>query len=315
VGSEIELCEEPLNGKCIEFTEADDAAPTTTKEKDLTMWSRFSGCCYKACEAAVYELPPGQYTVEHSPSIGIYFRKTDVQLDSIVKLSCCESNKVMEEVEVFWNSQQIYKDHGFLWKRGFLLWGPPGSGKTTLLQNLSTKIVERGGLSIYVSNPGLTATAIQQLRMVQPKVPIVLMYEDLDTIVRRFGESELLALLDGELQIDNVLNIATTNYPERLDARIVNRPSRFDIVKYIGMPSEEARRSFLIAKTMRFANNENVEELDKWVEMTKGFGLAHIKELIVSVEVFKVSLEDCVERLKRMSKEISSSTKSIGIGK
>jgi len=54
----------------------------------------------------------------------------------------------------------------------------------------------------------------------------------------------VLNLLDGVKQVDNIIYIATTNYPELLEERILNRPSRFDRRFHIGTPSAEVRKFY-----------------------------------------------------------------------
>jgi hypothetical protein len=49
-----------------------------------------------------------------------------------------------------------------------------------------------------------------------------------DAMLREGQEERLLSFLDGKTQIDHVLFMATTNYPERLDQRFRARPSRFE---------------------------------------------------------------------------------------
>ena len=110
------------------------------------------------------------------------------------------------------------------------------------------------------------------------------------------GESQFLALLDGETQIDRVCYIATCNYPERLDKRFVDRPSRFDTVEYVGMPTAAARRAYLLAKEPSLLG----EELDQWVGRTDGFSIAHLRELIVLVRCFDRPLDAAVARLEKM---------------
>ena len=124
------------------------------------------------------------------------------------------------------------------------------------------------------------------------------MLEDIDAIVNRHGETSLLALLDGELQIDNIVTIATTNYPELLDKRITNRPSRFDITKYIGMPSRTAREFYILHTVPRL--HDNLTELTQWLDSTDKYSLAHLKEVVISVEVFENTLEDTITRLNKM---------------
>lgn len=268
--------------------------------KDTQMWAVYGGRSYSPCEMAVMQMPAGQYTVEISNQLGIYFKRTDVNLDELVQLPDSVSEEVITEIENFWLKEDHFRKFGFLWKRGVLMWGPPGSGKTSTLQVVSERIVSRGGLSIYVDDPDIAAKGLKLLRLVEPKRPLVIMLEDIDAIIDSHGESSLLALMDGELQIDNVVFVATTNYPERLDKRFINRPSRFDIVKKIGMPNETARETYLRAKNVRLGEPEAAEELAQWVALTKNFSVAHLKELIVSVEVFGVKLEQAVARLKTM---------------
>jgi ATP-dependent 26S proteasome regulatory subunit len=192
-----------------------------------------------------------------------------------------------------------------------MLWGPPGSGKTVLCQQLSSQIVNNGGISVYLSEPRFTAEGLRVLRLIEPKRPIVVMIEDIDAIVERNGESNLLALLDGELQIDNVVFVATTNYPEKLDKRLVNRPSRFDEIIKIGMPSPAARAQYLSYKVPRLADPENADELQQWVDGTKEFSIAHLREAIISVECLGNELNKVINRLVKMN-NIKLSSESTG---
>lgn len=282
--------------------------------KNSQMWAIYGGNNFSACEQAVDVLPPGQYTVEHSNSLGIYFHKATTNLDELISLPDSVSEEVIKEVNKFWTLEKHFRQFGFLWKRGVLLWGPPGSGKTSTLQVVSQNIINNGGISIYVDHPSLTAKGLKILREVEPRRPLVIMLEDIDAIIDEHGESDLLALMDGELQIDNVAFIATTNYPERLDKRFINRPSRFDIVKKIGMPNEEARAVYLKTKNTKLALGENKDQLLKWVTATKGFSVAHLKELIVSVEVFGVEFDQAIMRLKTMIGDAPSSSDGEGSG-
>ena len=160
--------------------------------------------------------------------------------------------------------------------------------------------IGRGGISVFITNPYHAAKALARLRRIEPNRPIVANLEDVDAIQKEYGESKVLALLDGELQIDNIVFIATTNYPENLDDRIINRPSRFDVVKKIGMPSPGARAMYLGTKVERLLLEEHDGELDEWVNGTDGFSIAHLKELILQVEVFNNPLGYSIKRLQHM---------------
>jgi len=291
------------------------ASSESNKEHaNAKMWA-VAGNAFAPCEKTVDVLPAGQYTIDESPTSGIYFSKKEINLDDLIDLPDSASETVIESIEDFWTKEKKFREFGFLWKRGVLLWGPPGSGKTSTLQVLSKRITDIGGISIYINNPYLGATGLELLRRIESTRPIIVMLEDIDALTQTYGEAAILALLDGELQIDNVVFIATTNYPEKLDKRLINRPSRFDIVKLIGMPSDEARKEYLSKKNPRLDTAETYDELKEWVSLTKDFSIAHLKELIILVEVFDTSLDVAVKRLRAMMNgNISSSDNGNKIG-
>jgi SpoVK/Ycf46/Vps4 family AAA+-type ATPase len=99
-------------------------------------------------------------------------------------------------------------------------------------------------------------------------------------------------LLDGEVDVSNVLFIATTNYPERLPERLLNRPSRFDVVMRIGMPSEEARRFYInsVVKNLLI-------DVDELVAATEGLTFAQIKEAIILIQIFDHTTEQAISKL------------------
>jgi SpoVK/Ycf46/Vps4 family AAA+-type ATPase len=262
------------------------------------MWS-ISGDNYFPCEKTVNFVPPGQYIPCVSEQRGPFLSYKNIELDDLLTLPDSKTTEIIAAIKFFWSREEIFRQYGFLWKRGVLLWGPPGSGKTTCLQQISMEVIAMGGVSLYCNNPSSTAEVLRVFRRIEPTRPLVVMIEDIDAIIERYGESDLLALLDGELQVDNVVFIATTNYPEKLDKRFSKRPSRFDDVVYVGMPNELARREYLLKKNPRLA--ENTQELDYWVSITKDFSMAFLKEVVVAVECLGANLEVTIERLKKMN--------------
>lgn len=249
-------------------------------------------------------LPPGVYRCAVSPNIGPHFLRVKNETDSLVIFPDSESSRILDEIRAFQGMKDKFTAHGFLHKRGVLMWGPPGSGKTTTLQLLIQLIVrEHGGVAILIDHPGAAAACLQVLRAVEPERQMVGILEDLDALVERYGESEYLALLDGESQVDNVVYVATTNYPERLDVRFVDRPSRFDTIRYIGMPSKEARGAYFDAKVPDLSN----EELDAYVAASDGYSVAHMREMIILTRCFQVPLAEAKKRLDKTRKVKPSS--------
>ena len=171
------------------------------------------------------------------------------------------------------------------------------SGKTASIMLMAKDIIEKySGIVCKIEHPNLAAEGVSMIRKIEPERPIVALMEDLDALIDTYGENRYLALLDGETQVDNILYIATTNYPELLDRRFVDRPSRFDTIKKIGMPSAEARKMYLETKEPDLTE----KELKEWVSRTDGFSVAHLRELIIAVKCFEYSLDDTIERLDKM---------------
>jgi SpoVK/Ycf46/Vps4 family AAA+-type ATPase len=131
--------------------------------------------------------------------------------------------------------------------------------------------------------------------------------EDIDSILEQFNESEVLNILDGINQIEKAVFLATTNYPERLGARIINRPSRFDKRFFIGHPDEESRKLYF----RHIIGDDKIKQLsidlDRWVADTDEFSIAHLKELFTAVVILGDDYDEAVETLKTMKEEYITS--------
>lgn len=253
---------------------------------------------FYGCGFTYEQLPPGLYKVEWANNIGYALHKQLVDTDELLILPDTASENIVNEIDKFWTFKAEFDARGFIHKRGILLWGDPGSGKTSTIQLIVKKMVDRGDVAIFAGDPDGTTTCLQTLRRIEPDRRIIVILEDLDAMIKEYGESELLAILDGESQVDNIVFVATTNYPEDLDKRFIDRPSRFDTVQEIHVPTSKARRMFFLAKEPSLAG----DEIDVWVKLSKGFSIAHLKEMIVANRCYGTKIEDVVKRLKKMGK-------------
>lgn len=186
------------------------------------------------------------------------------------------------------------------------------SGKTCTINILSKKLVALGGIVVYCTNPYLATEGLNAIRRIEADRPIIYVMEDIDEMLRQHGDQSLLSLLDGENKIENIVYVATSNYPELLSERFLDRPSRFDELIHVDMPSPEARGIYL-----RSVMNEEqlpVQLLHQWVADTANFSIAHLRELFVSVKCLDRTYEESLERLRGMS-TLPKSTKKRNAGK
>lgn len=285
-----------------------------SRSADSRQWAVHPDDTYAPCGSTVQALPTGVYRNAVDQFGTVLFVKVKLVTDDLVRLPDTASDRVLEGIAKFWESEAEFRKFGQVFKRGVLLWGPPGSGKTVTVTMLVHDVVQRGGTVILSSSPELTAQALAQFRRVEPDRKLICILEDLDELTDRYGESNLLALLDGEQQVDKIVYVATTNYPERLDARLVNRPSRFDEVIKIGMPSAAARRVYLRSR-LKISDLADAD-LQVWVEETDGLSIAHLRELVAAVFCLGRDYEDTLKRLKAMQRRPSSTgDKAIGLSR
>lgn len=287
------------NGSNQDRAEVAQPAPTASLAQgtDYCQWSTGPNDTYRPSGPRRELLPSGIYTVD-ADNMGPYFIRTKVVTDNLIELDDAATTRVLGSIRKFWKSRHEYVKRGVLYKRGLLLWGPAGSGKTATLALLMNDLLRMNGLVFICQHPGLLSQMLAVLRRIEPLRNVIVVLEDIDELVQRFGEHDLLALLDGETQIDNVVNIATTNYPERLGARIVNRPSRFDERILVDMPNDAAREKYLRHITKTEAMNE--DDMSRWISATKGFSIAHLRELVVAVFCLQQPFDDVLERLSKM---------------
>lgn len=289
----------PRANQSIPMQDAFASAPNKpTREVGNTQFSQWvigSNDQYQATGATRDTLPPGVYRAWETQT-GICFERMNTLTDKLVDLKDSAASEIIEGIRTFWKSEDKFKARGILYKRGVLLWGPPGGGKTCLVAQLVAELVGQGGMVFMCQHPRVAVDALSIIRRIEPSRRLIVIEEDIEEIIREFGEHSLLALLDGENQIGDVVHIATTNYPADLGARIINRPSRFDEVRKIGMPSAGARDAYFVATAPELG------ELERrlWVSETDGFSIAHLRELVVAVFCMGRTYQETLARMERM---------------
>lgn len=267
-------------------------------------WAKAGPTSFKAVGKTQKTLVSGVYSI-FSDNGDPVFEKSDVNVDSLIEFPDSKTDKILKEVEDFWKNGDVFKEYGFLHRRGYLLYGPPGGGKTSLVQQIIKRIVKQKGIVFMCGHPGTTSMGLKAFREVEPNRNAVCIFEDIDSIIDQYGEDELLSMLDGENQIDKVVNLATTNYPEKLDKRIVSRPRRFDKVIKIGMPNATVRRIYFTHKL----KTEN-EDIENWVKSTEDFSFAAMAELVISVKCLGNEFTKAVEVIRKLMASKPSSTQS-----
>ena len=260
---------------------------------------------YPKIKKVYYE--KGNYSLINSVH-GYYLSKIDVKDDDMPILNGTKEKDIMKDIETFFSNEEFYRKYDLPYKRGILIWGPPGGGKTLFVRHLLKNI--KGIYGILVTNASdITPSLGEFLKEVLNGEKRILILEDIDG-VESYHRGTFLNFLDGIETLDNTLIIATTNFPEKLDIGIVNRPSRFDRIYHFGEPNESSRSRLL----KRYFPDLKGKALTNAINGTKGFSGAYFKELFITKNAQKVTLSNAIESIKtqlRWSKEKDKDQKTM----
>ena len=247
-------------------------------------------------------LPAGYYTTwfDHSgtPHIDMI---TDYESSDLIHFEDSSVSLLLNEFERFWGLKDKYLARSESHKRGFLLWGPPGSGKSCILDMLVSKFIADDGLVFDFTEdlPGV----IQSINTIDPDRRKLFIFEDFDRILGG-AEHEVLQLMDGLVPLKNTVCVATTNYPERIPARFLNRPSRFDRIEFVGFPSLAHRLQYIEVKSEDMSGMMQ----KRLAKDTENFTFAHLKEAILSIELFGTGYQETIDRIRNMQTSLLHSS-------
>lgn len=194
--------------------------------------------------------------------------------------------QIRTDVDAFFASRELYAQYGIPWKRGVLFVGPPGNGKTHAVKALINSVRQP---CLYVKSfKGRYSTDHDNIRTVfrraRESTPCVLVFEDLDSLIDAGNRAFFLNELDGFETNTGIVTIATTNHPERLDASILDRPSRFDRKYHFDLPGAHERLTYLSFWNERLQPDmrQSSTQLRDVAELADSFSFAYLKELVLS---------------------------------
>jgi len=300
--------------------EDDDASIETPK---FVQWiTHGSGIYYPEFQVQLSNaIPTGYYGIGYDQRANKYFvRKADYATDNILELPMPEIKKIIKDITTFWKKEEDFRRYGLTYKRGILMYGPPGCGKSHVIQLIIKYLIEtQKGVVFKIESPDDVEKygnfMHSTFKIIEGSRRIVTIIEDIDGLfhANKSTETLLLNILDGMNHMDNIVYVATTNYPEELADRIINRPSRFDRRYEISLPNPEVRK-FYLEHTLK---PEDLKEIDinMWVDQTDTLSVAHLRELIVSTVIQGNTFEETMELLKDFNEKTPNSKKFGSKGK
>jgi hypothetical protein len=259
-------------------------------------WSPFDGDVKNQISPGLYELNmiDGSLFMPGRPVL----KPMKIASDNLLSLPESLAEYIIRSVEIFWNNKPKYESMGLLHKRGLMLEGAPGTGKTAICLMVGQEFGKKGGIAIFVAPRTPVSPLPEMFKIIRdfhPELPILNILEDIDKHSREIDK--LLPMLDGENQIGNIVHLATTNFVDKLDARLTNRPSRFDEVIKAKPPVMATRIAYFETILPKDTPKTVITEL---ATVSKGLGFAHMKELAISVHVYDKNAAKTATRLRAL---------------
>lgn len=216
-----------------------------------------------------------------------------------------KKQRVISDVEGFFDSEKDYDSFGVPWKRGLIFYGPPGNGKTISIKALMHSLGSRKNPTVEVlyvktlTNMGGPERAIRVIfQKARAMAPCLLVFEDLDSLISPQARSYFLNEIDGLESNHGILMIGSTNHLEQLDPGIAKRPSRFDRKYFYDDPTRDERVQYAEYWRKKLEGNEKIDFpkslKEKIADITDGFSFAYMKEAFVAALMSIVVKKDDV---------------------
>jgi hypothetical protein len=294
----------------------------SNKVQHLSCWCPTQNGLYTPGFQPVPRLPAGAWEIDYSELENRYYLKPYPPIvDDIISLPSMAVKHILDDIEQFWTNADMYSKMNIPMKRGILIYGKPGTSKSTTMKIVINKMISNwdGLVFSWESEEQFFGFSnfISTIRKVESHRKILVCIEDLD----RFAKNErimplLLNLLDGINSGNNILYLASTNFPELLEDRIANRPGRFDLRIELPLPDSELRKFYLENK-FNSAEFRVPLPIDEIVNDTAGFAISHLKELVILAVVMKREIPAAIKYLRELNNIPSlanSNREKIGFG-
>lgn len=186
----------------------------------------------------------------------------EVFLDKTIK------QDILDDITLFQNNKELYKQKGQSYSRGYFLHGMPGCGKTSLIKTIS-KEFNRNVYNLKLNNISNEYNFNRITNNIRENSIIIL--EDIDCVTSCLARSENsdVSPISSGIHLDLILNfidgvdenghifIMTSNHKDKLDPALF-RPGRFDLSIELTLCSKS-----MFYEIFNFYTDKNIEDFNK----------------------------------------------------
>jgi len=290
--------------------------------KNNLLWTHWSvsenGIEFLPAKKTISKLPSDYYKVKYS-DYGFYLAKAEDTNYSNESNSPKVLN-LIKEVKSFWELEKEYKKIKLAFSKGILIYGPPGNGKSIVLNSLVKETIDANGLAIDIDEPEDYMLFVSIIKKMEPKRKVILTIKNIDYMIDKFGFISVIDMIDKMSKSNNLIYVATTSSIDRIDEILYNNSSSFDKKIKIESPSSKEREEFIQNKIsdLKTEQQEDTEsitiDIKKWIRDTEGFSFSNLKELIVSVILYKENYTNKIKEIRTINKKFEEKTLERGMG-
>jgi SpoVK/Ycf46/Vps4 family AAA+-type ATPase len=249
-------------------------------------------------------IPNGIYNIKFSPEYGSYLSLIEFNDDKSVGLLDEYFEEINDDFNKFLSLEEKYKKAGMEFNRAILLHGHPGCGKKYLAKRLGKSF---DGITLYADEPEDLKRMISLLKTNNNNIKILVIIEEIGVLLEKAGVSSVMDIFKSKENYDGIYVLSTTNFEEKVDEYLSNRPGVFEEKILVDYPEEEDRLKYISHLIKSFEIDVDKKRILKISKDTKSISLGHIKNLIESVFLYDYHYEDKLEDIKTAKENLVSS--------
>ncbi len=245
-------------------------------------------------------LPYGCFAFKSTSYGGYILKEINIDTDKYVDLGMSPVDVYKDYLD-FRNSKEKFEKLGRRPRKALLLYGAPGNSKTMEICKLA-KNAKKDKFRVFFIGNNIGFEGISDFKKALNNEDNVFVIEEITE--RRRDPEELLSFLDGEMSWSNCYTIATTNHPEELAWNLVDRPSRFKIIKEFLPPNAQQRTTYL--QKVGFPEADIAEA----VKLTEGMSLDYLINLSFDAMFNEQPIQKIISEYKDERKKLSKTFKN-----